>query len=74
MTENCGWCGRPIETDFFWTENTRGIKIHSSCMEFLWKLGYNAKEYSALFTEIQNHFDAIRAYHASKDVKKEEKR
>ena len=65
MTDKCGWCGRPIEGDFFWTENTRGTKIHLACLEFLWKLGVAASENMRLREEIVNHFRSMRTYHAN---------
>jgi len=77
MTEKCAWCGRPIDNAFFWTENTRGVKIHSACLEFLWKVAYQAKKDLAFREEVANHFDAIRAYHSSVEKvegKREEKK
>lgn len=70
----CGWCGRPIENDFFWTDNTRGVKIHTDCLNFLWKLGIVAKESAELQQEILKHFQDIRNYHAEKGLVEEERK
>lgn len=68
MTENCGWCGRPIINDFYWTENTRNVKIHGDCLSFLWKLGIAAKNSGELQKEILEHFQSIRNFHADKSL------
>jgi hypothetical protein len=59
MADKCAWCGRPIEENQRrWTE-TGGGKIHTSCMDFLWKIAYASKEYVSLAQEIAEHFQKI---------------